>query len=125
MEKVEHPDRILKKILKSFDSSYLYQEFTYEGNPSYGGFAEHYLERFIELEDFVSPEGNKYELLEADLEDEGYKKCYIIFSWKEFWNLTPLYYRLDFEYQSYDGYDFSDAKLYSVKRVEEQQFKYI
>ena len=120
IEIVEHPDRLLKRILKSYDPSYLYQEFTYDGE-----FAEHYLERFIGLEDFVSPEGDKYELLDADLEDEGYKKCYIIFSWKEFWSPAPSYYRLDFEYQSYDGYDFSNAKLYSVERVEEKQFKYI
>lgn len=115
-------EKLIKRILKFRFPQYDMRDFF----PSDGFFRDYYLEIFVEeVSDFTTSTGEVYEILEESLGTEGYKECYIVFSWQESWEQSPSFFRFTFEYKSYDGYVFENSKLFSVSKDVEDIIKYI
>lgn len=113
---IEEPysEKIIKNILKA--------KYPHYDKSDYNGcdyFQTYYLENFVELSDFETEDGDKFEVLDQELEEEGDKECYRIFSWQEANQRVPLFYKYTFNYVSLNGYEFEHAELYEVKRTVE------
>lgn len=118
---IEEPysEKLIKKILKAKHPHYDMSDYN-----GCDYFQTYYLENFVELSDFETEEGDKFEVLDQELEEEGSRECYRTFSFQEANQRVPLYYQYLFDYVSLNGYEFENAKLYEVKRSVETIVKF-
>ena len=116
---IEDPEQLIKNILKAKYPNYDMKDYN-----GVDYFQSYYLENFVELSDFETEDGDKFEILDQQLEEEGSRECYIIFSWQEANQRVPLFYKYTFNYVSLSGYEFEHAELYEVKRTVETVVNY-
>ena len=116
---IEDPEKLIKSILKAKYPNYDMKDYN-----GVDYFQTYYLENFVELEDFESDDGDIFEVLDQELEEEGTRECYRIFSFQEANQRVPLFYKYTFDYVSLNGYEFENAKLYEVKRSVETVVKF-
>lgn len=120
-EKIEDIGDIIKPIIKAKYPDYDMKDYSMI---SYD-LAESYLDKFVEMSDFISAYGDEFELIDQELAEDESKQCYMIFSWQSVNDKKPKFYKLDFEYESFNGYIFDNAKLSVVERVVEQKTNYV
>lgn len=94
--KIENWKKLVSKIIRKYNKqseNYMFKEDDFEA--------------FLDAN--IPGFGNgKFQVLESKSAHDGYGNCSIIFKWKD------TYYKLEVDYSSYSGYEWSDAEMYEV-----------
>jgi hypothetical protein len=122
MKEVINYEKVVKQIIKAKKPEYDFCEWGY----LVGSYSQsYYLDFFSGLTDFETADG-KFELLEYKglTEHDGDEECFMIFSWRTSDMREPRLFRFEFEYRSFEGYNFDDAKMFEVERKIETVVRY-
>jgi len=97
-QKVSNWKEIVAEVIEAYNAEYE-EDWDIE-DEGYSEFV--YLYSFGEFENIEQEGGG----------EGGGEYCFFVFKWKD------VYYKLEYSYRSYDGYDFDDAEMYIVTPTE-------